>query len=93
MLITARRDRLVSPGNSRRMAARIHAHGGVAEERTYGRVGHLTLIGAFAPGLRVLAPVLRDVTRFIWRVTSRRANLIRARNASPLRRLTNLVVS
>jgi hypothetical protein len=41
------------------------------------------LIGAFAPGLRVLAPVLRDVTQFIWRVTSRRANLVRARNASP----------
>ena len=89
LLITARRDRLVSPGNSRRMAAQIHAHGGVAEERTYGGVGHLTLIGAFAPGLRVLAPVLRDVTQFIWRVTSRRANLVRARNASPLRRLTN----
>ena len=73
LLITARRDRLVSPGNSRRMAAQIHAHGGVAEERTYGGVGHLTLIGAFAPGLRVLAPVLRDVTQFVWRVTSRRA--------------------
>ena len=87
LLITARRDRLVSPGNSRRMAARIHARGGVAEERTYGGVGHLTLIGAFAPGLRVLAPVLRDVTQFVWRVTSRRANLVRARNASPPRPL------
>jgi acetyl esterase/lipase len=73
LLITARRDRLVSPGNSRRMAAKIHAHGGVAEERSYGRVGHLTLIGAFAPGLRVLAPVLRDVTQFVWRVTRRKA--------------------
>ena len=90
MLITARRDRLVSPVNSRRMAAQIHAHGGVAEERTYGGVGHLTLIGAFAPGLRVLAPV---VTQFVWRVTSGRANLVRARNASPPRRLTNLEVS
>jgi hypothetical protein len=45
------------------MAAQIRAHGGVAEERTYGGVGHVTLIGAFAPGLRVLAPVLRDVTQ------------------------------
>jgi hypothetical protein len=45
------------------------------------------LIGAFAPGLRVLAPVLRAVTQFIWRVTSRRANLVRARNASPPRPL------
>lgn len=74
LLITARRDRTVSPGNSRRMAAKIRAHGGIAEERTYGGVGHLTLIGAFAPGLRVLAPVLRDVTQFIWRVTRRQAH-------------------
>ena len=76
LLITARRDRLVSPGNSRRMAAKIRDHGGVAEELTYGGVGHLTLIGAFAPGLRVLAPVLRDATQFVWRVTRRQAHLV-----------------
>jgi acetyl esterase/lipase len=69
LLITAWRDRLVSPENSRRMAEKIHAHCGVAEERTYRGVGHLTLIGAFAPALRVLAPVLREVTQFVWRVT------------------------
>ena len=74
LLITAWRDRLVSPENSRRMAEKIHAHGGVAEERTYRGVGHLTLIGAFAPALRVLAPVLREVTQFVWRVT-RQADL------------------
>ena len=56
------------------MAAKIHDHGGVVEERTYGGVGHLTLIGAFAPGLRVLSPVMRDVTQFVWRVTHRQAN-------------------
>ena len=72
LLITAMARIAVSPANSRRMAAQICAHGGVAEERTYGGVGHLTLIGAFAPGLRVLAPVLRDVTQFVWRVTSSR---------------------
>jgi hypothetical protein len=55
------------------MAAKIRAHGGVAEQRTYVGVGHLTLVGAFAPGLRVLAPVLRDVTQFVWRVTRRKA--------------------
>src|SRR5262245_21122144 len=69
LLITAWRDRLVSPDNSRRMAKKIRAHGGVAEERIYRGVGHLTLIGAFAPALRVLAPVLREVTQFVWRVT------------------------
>jgi acetyl esterase/lipase len=76
LLITARRDRLVNPDNSRRMAAKIRARGGVTEERTYLGVGHLTLIGAFAPGLRVLAPVLRDVTQFVWRVTSRQADFV-----------------
>ena len=69
LLITARRDPLVRAENSRRMAAKIRAHGGIAEERTYRGVGHLTLIGAFAPALRVLAPVLQDVTQFVWRVT------------------------
>jgi len=82
LLITERRDRLVSPGNSRRMAAKIRAHGGVVEERTYGGVGHFTLIGAFAPGLRVLAPVLRDVTQFVWRVT--RSGPISARSRDGL---------
>jgi hypothetical protein len=53
------------------MAEKIRAHGGVVEERTYGGVGHLTLIGAFAPGLRLLAPVMRDITQFVWRVTRR----------------------
>ena len=74
LLITAWRDSLVSPENSRRMVEKIRAHGGVAEERTYRGVGHLTLIGALAPALRVLAPVLREVIQFVWRVT-RRADL------------------
>jgi hypothetical protein len=56
------------------MAAKIHAHGGIAEECIYRGAGHLTLIGAFAPALRVLAPVLRETTQFIWRVT-RQTNL------------------
>ena len=74
LLITPWRDRLVSPENSRRMVEKIHVHGGVAEERTYRGVGHFTLIGAFAPALRVLAPVLNEATQFVWRVT-RRADL------------------
>jgi acetyl esterase/lipase len=74
LLITPWRDPLVSPENSRRMAEKIRAHGGIAEERTYPGVGHLTLIGAFAPALRVLAPVLHHVTQFVWRVT-RQADL------------------
>ena len=73
LLITAQRDALVEPGNSKRFAARIREMGGRVEERGYGRVNHFTLIGAFAPGLRFLAPVLRDVDAFVWQVTGRAA--------------------
>jgi acetyl esterase/lipase len=71
LLITARRETLVDPRNSARMAAKIREKGGRVEERDYARVNHFTLIGSFAPGLRMLAPVLRDVTEFVWRVTAR----------------------
>jgi acetyl esterase/lipase len=81
LLITAQRDVLVEPGNSKRFAARIRDMGGRVEERSYRRVNHFTLIGAFAPGLRFLAPVLRDVDAFIWRVTARQARAGSSSNA------------
>ena len=71
LLIAAKRDTLVDPGNTRRFAAKIREMGGVVEEREYARVNHFTLIGSFAPGLRFLAPTLRETTDFIWRVTAR----------------------
>ena len=64
LLIAPRRDRVVSPGNTNRMAARIRARGGRVRELHYPRLGHLSLLGAFAPGLRFLAPVLTEVTSF-----------------------------
>jgi acetyl esterase/lipase len=73
LLVSAQRDTLVDPGNTQRFAARIREFGGRVEERAYGRVNHFTLIGAFAPGLRLLAPVMRDVDDFIWRITGRTA--------------------
>lgn len=72
LLIATRRDTLVDPRNSERLAARIREKGGAVEERVYAGVNHFTLVGSFAPGLRVLAPTMRDVTDFIWRVTARR---------------------
>lgn len=73
LLVTAQRDVLVDPGNAKRFATRIRDMGGRVEERSYGRVNHFTLIGAFAPALRILAPVLRDVDAFVWQVTARQA--------------------
>ena len=72
LLITPRRETLVDPANSERLAERIRQVGGSVEHRVYPRVNHFTLIGSFAPALRVLAPTLRDVTDFVWRMTARR---------------------
>lgn len=65
LLMSGTGDGTVRPGNSRRLAAKIRAAGGVAEERYYDHVGHVVLIGAFAAPLRFLAPVLDDVTEFL----------------------------
>ena len=73
LLIAPRRDRVVDPCNTSRLAERIRARGGWVRELHYSRVGHLSLIGAFAPGLRFLAPVLADVTSFAVEVTGKAA--------------------
>ena len=65
LLIAPRRDRVVSPGNTTRLAAQIRTFGSTVIERTYPRVGHLSVLGALARPLRFLAPVLDDVTTFV----------------------------
>ena len=66
LLATDRNDKLVDPGNSSRLADRIHAKGGMAETRVYGGiVNHQLMIGVFAAPLRFLSPVLRDAAAFI----------------------------
>ncbi len=65
LLMTGSRDRLVEPGNSTRLAARLVAAGNAATVKTYARVGHYLIVAAIAPVLRFLVPVLRDVDAFI----------------------------
>jgi len=65
LLMTGGRDRLVEPGNSTRLAARLIETGNAATVKTYARVGHYVIIAAVAPLLRLLVPVLRDVDAFI----------------------------
>ena len=65
LLLAGAADTTVDPANSARLAARIRAAGGRVERVLYPGVGHVGLIGAFAPLLRFLAPVLRDTLRFI----------------------------
>jgi acetyl esterase/lipase len=65
LLMTGGRDRLVEPGNSIRLAARLVAAGNAVTVLTYRRVGHFIIIAAVAPFLRFLVPVMRDVDAFI----------------------------
>jgi acetyl esterase/lipase len=65
LLMTGGRDRLVEPGNSVRLAARLVAAGNAATVLTYRRVGHFIIIAVVAPFLRFLVPVMRDVDAFI----------------------------
>jgi acetyl esterase/lipase len=65
LLITDVGDKVVSPGNVDRMAARIRQVGGRVETRHYRNVNHVVLVGAIATPLRGLAPVLADSTAFI----------------------------
>jgi acetyl esterase/lipase len=65
LLMTGGRDRLVEPGNSTRLAARLITSGNAASVLTYRWVGHYIIVAALAPLLRCIVPVLRDVDSFI----------------------------
>jgi acetyl esterase/lipase len=65
ILITGDADTTVNPGNSERLAERIRAAGGHAEQVVYPGIGHGRLIGAFSPPLAHGVPVLEDVLRFV----------------------------
>jgi acetyl esterase/lipase len=71
LLLTGGQDRTVDPANSTRLAAKVRAMGGVAERKDYPKLDHRTLVGALAPVLRPLGPVLPDVAGFIQRVAVR----------------------
>jgi acetyl esterase/lipase len=83
LLATGGADRTVSPGNTRRLAARIRDGGGQVTDIVYPRVGHLALIGAFAPLLRLVAPVLRAVVRFIEREAAPRYDKVARPDITP----------
>jgi hypothetical protein len=62
------RDRLISELEASDFAARLRESGGHVEERVFGRASHATLIGAVAPALRAVGPVLSDVDDFLSRL-------------------------
>ena len=59
-------DDLVNPQrNTQQMADKLRAVGVAVEQKTYSRVNHVTLIGAFSWPLKWLAPVADDVAAFV----------------------------
>ena len=58
-------------GNASRLAARLRRPAADATVVTYPHAGHFTIMAAFAPPLRILAPALRDTEAFLARVTGR----------------------
>ena len=79
LLISGLSDVTVKAENSRKLASRVRALGGQAETRFYRKVSHATLVGAFSPLLRPLAPTLADTLAFI----RRRSDLVRPKPGSP----------
>ena len=62
----AAKDDLVNPQqNTAALAAKLQAAGVPVTLKSYDRVSHTTLIGAFGAPLRWLAPVLDDVAAFV----------------------------
>lgn len=66
-LATGAMDRVVDPGNSERLAARLAAAGCDARWKSYPGLGHMLIVAALGlPALlRLLAPVLDDVAGFV----------------------------
>lgn len=66
LLLVAEKDDTVDPNrNSVRMAEKLRAAGVEVSFRAYPRVSHATLVGSMGTPLRWLAPVRRDVLRFL----------------------------
>lgn len=66
LLLVADKDTSVDPDrNSAAMAARLQQLGVEVSFRRYPRVNHATLVGSLGTPLRWLAPVRRDVLRFL----------------------------
>ncbi len=65
LLLAGTADTTVNPRNTRSLAARVRAAGGMARDEFYPGLGHIGIVTAFAPLFQDRAPVLRDVSAFI----------------------------
>jgi acetyl esterase/lipase len=74
LLLTGADDITVRPGNSQRLASRLHMAGVYAKLTEYEALGHIGIIAALAAPLRGIAPVLDDATKFIAQLGLRNIN-------------------
>jgi acetyl esterase/lipase len=66
LLIAARDDDVVNPArNTGGLARNLRSHGVPVTELYFDRVGHASLIGTLSPPLRLLAPTLDEIERFV----------------------------
>ena len=65
LLLHGARDRLISPANSARLAARIRERGGCARVILYPGLDHVGIVVALALARFEIAPVLRDIVAFV----------------------------
>jgi acetyl esterase/lipase len=65
LLLSGAWDTTVSPGNTRRLIARVCQRGGNARATIYPGIGHGLILGALSRPLRPILPVFGDVTRFL----------------------------
>jgi acetyl esterase/lipase len=70
-LATDTADRVVNPGNTERMSAKVKTAGGQVETKAYKGLNHALIVGALAKPLSSLAPVLADAANFIRRQSAR----------------------
>ncbi len=65
LLLTGGKDRVVRPGNVRRMAARLRDGGTVVTEKTYPDIGHIGILLSFAGLFRRRTTLLDDIAAFV----------------------------
>ena len=65
LLATGDSDETVSPGNARRMAAKLRCYGSPVEEAIYPGIGHIGILLSLAPGMRDNTTLRADMIKFV----------------------------
>ncbi|AMN40821.1 alpha/beta hydrolase [Rhodoplanes sp. Z2-YC6860] len=77
LLLTGSADTTVSPRNSEKLAAALRANGNVATEVVYPKLGHISILLAFAPFVSRFFPALDEIDAFVGGAKSSPASAAR----------------